>query len=328
MFKLFLLFSLLSLLSPKPVIEVTTESYQSLTSFNDTDNVVIMFIDPTCPFCQKVKPEFEKAGDLITEKLENITIGTVDLDKEYLVAHKTQINFVPSIRLYRKGVPDYQEIKYFTSNEIINFIFRTFHLHSYELKTKSEAAEFIKNYDSMGFYYGNENDKEFAIYKEYLELHENVQITFAHIFHHEIINEMKLDPKYKFTILRNNNEEDFLYFKDSFNLKSLSEFLKKESFPIINAFDQRMMNEIFKTEEGLLVLLKKPNQKKNEKIDAQFKAACNEIRDKMRCCATFSDADYSKLLMEKLELSESDLPQVFSLNFKLFHKNNCFYHKR
>ena len=311
MLKWLLLLSLASLFLNKPVLEVTTEAFPSLTSFNETDNVIIMFFDPSCPFCKKIKPEFEKAGDIITEKLGNISIGTVNLEKEYLIAHKTEITFVPSIRLYRKGEPNYQEIKYFTSSEIVNFVFRTFHLHTYELKTNEEVADFIRNSDSIGFFYGSESDADFTVFKEYLELHENVQISFAHIFNKSIINKMGLDPKHKLAILRKENEEDFLYLREGFNLKSVSDFLRRESFPIINKFDQRILNEIFKTGNGLLVLLKKNGQKKNEKIDPQFKAACEEMRStNFRCTSAFSDEEYAKALMDKLGLSDSDLPQV------------------
>lgn len=295
----------------KPVIEISTEAFDEILSFKDVENVVIMYFDPSCQFCQKVKPDYIKAGELASDKLENILFGTVDLENEYLLGHKNKINFVPSIRLYRKGVEDYIDIKYYSMNEIVNFIFRFFHLHSYELKTKQEVADFIRSYDTMGLYYGSENDSEFKIYKDYLELHENVQITFAHIFDKQIIEDMKMEEKYKLAILRKENEDDFVYYQQEFTLPNLSKFLKKEAFPLINDFDQKLMNEIFKTGEPLLIMLKKPKQKKNEKVDLQFKAACSEIRDKIRCCATFSDGEYSAPLLDKLGLSETELPQVF-----------------
>ena len=310
---------LFSILLSKPVLEITSESYDSLISFNETDNLVIMFFDPTCKFCEKVKPEFIKAGELVSDKLENIVFGTADLEKEYILAHKNEIKFVPSLRLFKKGYDGYIDIKYFSNNEIANFVFRHFHLHTYELKTAKEVADFIRNFDAMGFYYGSEKDPEFQIYKEYLELHENVQITFSHIFNEDIIKEIKLEPKSKIAILRKDNEEDFIYFNESFTLTHLSEFLKMESFPLINPFDQKLMNDLFKTGNGLLVLLKKPNQKKNEKIDLQFKTACSEFRKKIRCASTFSDSDYSGPLLDKLGLSETDLPQV-NIFFRNFEK--------
>ena len=96
----------------------------------------------------------------------------------------------------------------------------------------------------MGLYYGSENDSEFKIYKDYLELHENVQITFAHIFDKQIIEDMKMEEKYKLAILRKENEDDFVYYQQEFTLPNLSKFLKKEAFPLINDFDQKLIHTI------------------------------------------------------------------------------------
>lgn len=310
-FPLLVLFAMISVSLSKPVVEIATETFDDFLSFKDYENVVIMFFDPSCPFCQKVKPDYIKAGELASEKLENVVFGIVDLESEYMLGKRNQINFVPSIRLIRKGHEDFIDIKYYSSTEIVNFVFRFFHLHSYELASKEEVANFINNYDSMGLYYGKETYPEFKIFKEYLELHENVQIAFAHIFNEEIIKDLGLQKDHKLAILRKEDEEDFIYFQNEFSLPNLSSFLKRESFPIINKFDQKLMNEMFKSELPLLILLKKPKQKKNEKLDAIFKEVCIEIREKIKCSSIFSDSDYSTPLMDKFGLAETDLPQVF-----------------
>ena len=107
MIKIFFIFSCILLFFPsysKPVIEITTENFDNYSSYNETDNVVIMFFDPNCKFCQKVKPEFIKAGEVASEKLDNVLFGTANLEQQYMLGHKNVINYVPSIRLLRKGI--------------------------------------------------------------------------------------------------------------------------------------------------------------------------------------------------------------------------------
>lgn len=312
--------SLISFSLANKIIELNGKDYDNIiTKFNQTDNVVIFFWDPISVFCQKVMTDFLKTGELITKKSENILFYTLNIEKNHYLAEINKIRNIPTIKLYRKN-QETIEINYYSFIELSNFIMREFHFHIMEINSLEELNMFKTDFENIGIYYGLKEDNEFKILKEYLELHENVLISFGVINDNKIIETLKLYKNFKFVIMRN-NENEFTYLNKFNNINDLKDFCSIESFPLINKFDNRLSEDFFKNNYGLLILFidEKENYKNND-----LENICRENRVKIRCALGYSNDEYSRYLMERIDINEKELPQVIIKYLKFLFYINFF----
>lgn len=55
---------------------------------------------PWCGYCRRIGPAYEKIAEEFSEKLE---VVKVNIDEEPLLAHREQIEIIPTLVLYRDG---------------------------------------------------------------------------------------------------------------------------------------------------------------------------------------------------------------------------------
>ena len=84
------------------VIELNTNNFHSVIGDASKD-VFVMFHAPWCAHCQKLKPEFEKLGDITDAS--KFTIASLDADAEEHrgFARQNNIREYPTLLLFPKG---------------------------------------------------------------------------------------------------------------------------------------------------------------------------------------------------------------------------------
>lgn len=162
----------------------------------------------------------------------------------------------------------------------------------------------------MGIYYGNnEQDPEFTIFKNYLELHELVKVSFAYIFDEKLKEEMDLEKSYKFAIVRK-LDKNHMYLTHAFTLDNLKNFIHLESYPQIMNMDHRLVQDIMRNNYSSLLLIKKSNHKKSEKADVEFQKACQKLRGVIKCSIMLEENEMEKQILNILGVKQDELPIV------------------
>ena len=62
--------------------------------------VLVEFWAPWCVYCRRITPALKKVAEQSREK---VIVATVNIDEEPLLAHKEQIEVIPTLVLYHKG---------------------------------------------------------------------------------------------------------------------------------------------------------------------------------------------------------------------------------
>ncbi|MEM4245858.1 MAG: thioredoxin family protein [Candidatus Bathyarchaeia archaeon] len=83
------------------VIEVTSSSWKGIVASSDKP-VVVEFYTPTCPFCQRLAPVFEKLAGEYTGRL---IFAKVDASTEVELASGYGIMGVPTLKFFCSGRP-------------------------------------------------------------------------------------------------------------------------------------------------------------------------------------------------------------------------------
>ena len=81
------------------MIAMNSELFNQHVSAEDRD-VLVEFWAPWCVYCRRIAPALEKLAE---QDESALTIGTVNIDEEPLLASREQIEVIPTLILYRNG---------------------------------------------------------------------------------------------------------------------------------------------------------------------------------------------------------------------------------
>ena len=311
LFSIFFAFSFASV--EEEVILVNHKVYDRITKYQGYNTSFVMFYDPKCPYCQRTLPEFKQAAKIIKQRQIPVTFGTVDLAVIPDLGTKNNITKVPAIFYFNNGSEPI-EISCHSYDEIVNFIMNAFHIHSVELTTVDEAMNLFLESENVGIFYGKVTDNEYKIFKEYLELHETVNVAFAYIFSNKLIKELELNESCKFTIVRKSDKEN-VYFYDNFTVSNLKKFIDIEIYPVLMPFQQRILQDFLKKQFPLLILMRKNDHKKSDKAQKVFEEACKSLRGKIQCATMNDKEEIDVTILDVAGLKSENLPQVIFLNY-------------
>ena len=315
---IFLLFSLFFLRSlaaeDDEVIIVNNRIWDKMLRYDSFNTSIVFFYDPKCPYCQRTLPEFKRASKVIKQRGLPVTFGKVDLATIPELGTKANITKVPALFFFNDGAP-VREISTHTFDEIVNFIMNTFHFHSVELTNLEEASKLMHESENVAIFYGKEKDEEYAVYREYLELHEPINMAFAHIFNSKLVKELELNETNKFTIVRKADKNN-VDFHLPFTVENLKQFIDQEVYPIVVPFQHRVLQDFLKKAYPILLLIKKDDQKKSDRAFKEFEDGCKDLRGVIQCVTMEDKEEMEITVMEILGVKSDALPKVRILKAK------------
>jgi len=81
------------------IVNITNENFDSAVGSTDKP-FIIDFWDPWCVYCRKLSPVLDRVADTMSDK---INIGKVNIDEEPELASKFEVNFVPTLCMFKNG---------------------------------------------------------------------------------------------------------------------------------------------------------------------------------------------------------------------------------
>ncbi len=79
-------------------MELNKEQFEKL--MEDKKVVLVDFWAPWCSYCRRIGPAYDKIAQQFGEEM---IIGKVNIDDEPMLAHREQIEVIPTLVLYRDG---------------------------------------------------------------------------------------------------------------------------------------------------------------------------------------------------------------------------------
>ena len=81
------------------MIEMNQELFEK-NAMESGRPVLVEFWAPWCTYCRRIGPALEKVADRYAGR---VTVGKVNIDQEPVLAHREQIEVIPTLILYRDG---------------------------------------------------------------------------------------------------------------------------------------------------------------------------------------------------------------------------------
>ena len=81
------------------MIEMNREMFEKKMMENDRP-VLVEFWAPWCVYCRRIGPALEKVSNQYDGQM---VVGKVNIDEEPILAHREQIEVIPTLILYRGG---------------------------------------------------------------------------------------------------------------------------------------------------------------------------------------------------------------------------------
>jgi len=307
MFILFLFF-LSSFAHDEELIIVNNRIWDQMLRYDSFNTSLVLFYDPKCPYCQRTLPEYKRASKTIKQRGLPVTFGKVDLAMIPELGTKANITKVPAIFYFNDNAQP-REISAHTFDEIVNFIMNQFHFHSLELTTLEEASKLMLESENVALFYGKQSDKEYQVYRDYLELHEKLNMAFAHIFSSKLIKELELNESCKLTIVRKSDKNN-VNFLDDFTIGNLKKFIDIEVYPVVVPFEHRVLQDFLLKAFPLIILIKKEDHKKSDKALKVFEEACKDLRGEIQCVSMGERDEMEVTVMEILGVKSDSLPKM------------------
>lgn len=101
------------------VIHLTDETFDSVV--RDTDSILVMFYAPWCGHCKRLKPEYERAADVMKQEKIAGALAALDATKETKTAKQFGISGYPTLKYFKKGEFQF-DITLRDENKIIEFM--------------------------------------------------------------------------------------------------------------------------------------------------------------------------------------------------------------
>ena len=81
------------------MMEMNKELFDRKTQMGDRP-VLVEFWAPWCTYCRRIGPALDRVSEAFAGKL---AVGKVNIDEEPLLAHREQIEVIPTLILYQDG---------------------------------------------------------------------------------------------------------------------------------------------------------------------------------------------------------------------------------
>jgi len=254
-------FGLVVLLALASVVLANEEAVMTMNSKNfqkaikGNEYVLVEFYAPWCGHCKTLAPEYEKAAQALAAEGSGIVLGKVDATQNEDLASEYKVQGYPTLKFFKNGeVSDYGGGR--TGPEIVNWLKKKTGAAAKPLATAAEVKEFVAANNEkavVGFF-----NKKNAAHKLFLSVAAAQDaFVFGEVLDGSIGKAFGAPEAPAVVFFRPESlGEDVVYVGGAdrdFDDKELTQFLKRNSLPLVGVVGPETFNLYF--ESGLPLFL-------------------------------------------------------------------------
>jgi protein disulfide isomerase family A protein 3 len=222
------------------VLVLTDKDFESKLAA--LENTLVMFYAPWCGHCKKLKPEFDKAADLVKDDDPPIALAKVDCTEDGKeTCNKFSVSGYPTLKIFRNGElsSDYNGPR--EANGIVKHMRSQVGPASKEFKTASEFKTFLEK-DDVGVvaFLAADSKLEKTFTKVSDKLREKARFGRTNV--PEVLKEAKQKEDtlvlYRPKHLANKFEPDFVVYDGAFDKDDIEKFITTEYHGLVGVRTQ------------------------------------------------------------------------------------------
>jgi protein disulfide isomerase family A protein 3 len=222
-------------------VEVLTDANWD-SKIASLENVLVMFYAPWCGHCKKLKPEFDKAAEMLRDDDPPITLAKVDCTEEGKdTCGKFSVSGYPTLKIFKNGEvsADYNGPR--EAAGLVKYMRGQVGPASKDIKTTADFEAFISKEDvGVVAFLAKDSKLEKTFTKVADKLREKSRFGFTS--DSGVIKKAKQKEDtlvlYRPQFLANKFEPDFVVYDGAFDSADIEKFITKEYFGLVGVRTQ------------------------------------------------------------------------------------------
>jgi protein disulfide-isomerase A1 len=267
------------------------------------EHILVEFYAPWCGHCKSLAPEYAKAAKALKKSDSPLALAKVDATIHKNVASRFDIQGFPTLKLFTNGnASEYNGGR--TEAEIVAWMKKKTGPASKVLSTVADVESFANDSEVAVVYFGDNAEHLEAFQKV---ARSNDDILFGNV------NSVEANTKYGVaagTVVLFKKFDDKRNDLTEITEEKLSEFVKKNSSPLVMKFDEKCAQLIFGKSTPGLFLYRDRNSEKTAEFDKIMSAVASQVQGKIQVIITDITEGLETRLAEYIGITSKDLPTV------------------
>ncbi|KAA3674400.1 protein disulfide-isomerase A1 [Paragonimus westermani] len=311
-----LLFGLLSVTSGESefreennVAVLTKDNFES--ACNKYKFCLVEFYAPWCGHCKALKPEYEKAAEILKTEAPDVLLAKVDATVETDLAQEHGVTGYPTLKFLKNGEwVDYSGGR--KADGIVTWVKRKTQPSLQEITTLVDFDPFINSSDVVvvGFFKDKASDA-----RAHLEKAADVldKYPFALTFSQEILDKYGVENDVQVTVFKS-FDEGRSHYEGELDSEKIVEFVRRESIPLVVDFSQESAGNVFGSSIRIHVVAFAQKSVDYDKIKTEITPVARTFKGKAHFLIIDTDLEDHHRILDFFGMSKSDVPSYRIIN--------------
>ncbi|KAF7241724.1 hypothetical protein EG68_10239 [Paragonimus skrjabini miyazakii] len=313
---LILLFGLLSVaFAEKEFTEENNVAVLTKDNFESACNsykfCLVEFYAPWCGHCKALKPEYEKAAEILKTEAPDVLLAKVDATVETDLAQEHGVTGYPTLKFLKNGEwVDYSGGR--KADGIVTWVKRKTQPSLQEITTLVDFDSFINSSDVVivGFLKDKASDA-----RAHLEKAADVldKYPFALVSSQEIFDKYGVEKDIQVAVFKS-FDDGRSHYEGELDSEKIADFVRRESIPLVVDFSQESAGNVFGSSIRIHVVAFAQKSIDYDKIKAGLIPVARTFKGKAHFLIIDTDLEDHHRILDFFGMSKTDVPSYRIIN--------------